>query len=110
MIKATMNWNEMRFEIEGHAKADEPGKDIVCSAASMLIQALAKSLLLGQQRGRMETRIKYNERDETLISAVSANPNAGSIQEAKSYFRMCVNGMRMLAEAYPKNVKMTEVG
>lgn len=105
MIRGLMNWPRMRLEVKGHANYDEPGKDIVCAAASMLTGALAGVLEDAQARGR--TKFEWKEEGSGVV--IWADPNMGSMNEIKSYFRMAVKGMKMVAEQYPKNVEMKEV-
>lgn len=105
MIKGRMYWDRMRLEVGGHADYDVIGKDIVCAGVSMITSALIGVLEDAQTRGR--TTFAYKDEEGQLT--VWADPNMGSMQEIKSYFRMCVKGMRMLAEQYPKNVEIREV-
>ena len=105
MITARMNWNELRMDVSGHAGYAEPGQDIVCAGASMLVQAMAGALEDAEKRGR--TRAEVREKDGTVT--IWADPNADCISEIKAYFKMCVRGMRMMAEEYPKNVEIKEV-
>lgn len=105
MTKAVMYWDRLRIDVEGHAGAGEVGQDIVCAAASMLINALAGVLEEAEERGRMQ----YGFKTEDGKASVYANPNLGYLNEAKAYFRMCVKGFRMLAKEYPKNVDIKEV-
>ena len=105
MIKATMYWDRLRLEVKGHADYAEAGKDIVCAGASMLTGALAGVLEDAEARGR--TMFEWKDRDGELV--IWADPNLGSMQEIKSYFRMAVKGRRMLAEQYPKYAELKEV-
>lgn len=105
MIRARMNWAQLRMEVSGHAGFAEPGKDIVCAGVSMLVQAMAGALEDAEKRGR--TVAGYREKDGTVT--VWADPNADCIGEVKAYFKMCVKGIRMIAEEYPKNVEIKEV-
>ena len=105
MIKAVMYWDRLRLEVNGHAGAGVIGQDIVCAGASMLVSALAGVLEEAEARGRCECKAKQGEGS----SLIWANPTMGSMVEIKSYFKMAVKGMRMLAEEYPGNVVMQEV-
>lgn len=105
MIKARMYWDRLRLEVEGHAGYDIIGRDIICAAVSMLTGALIGVLEDAQTRGR--TTFDYTDKDGQM--KIWADPSMGSLQEVKAYFRMCVKGMRMLAEQYPKNVEIREV-
>ena len=105
MTKAVMYWNRLRLEVKGHADYAEQGKDIVCAGVSMLTGALVGVLEDAEARGRTMFEWKENGADLTIW----ADPNMGSMNEIKSYFRMTVKGLRMLAEQYPKHVEIKEV-
>ena len=105
MIRGAMYWQRMRLEIKGHANFDEKGKDIVCAGASMITGALIGVLEDAKARGRTQFEWKQDGADLQIW----ADPNMGSMNEIKSYFRMAVKGLRMLAEEYPKYVEMKEV-
>lgn len=104
MIRARMTWNRLEMTVEGHAGYAEKGQDIVCAGASMLTGALGGVLEEARARGR--TTFDWKERDGRLT--IRADPEMGSLNEVKAYFRMCVKGMRMLQEQYPGNVKIEE--
>lgn len=112
MTEVRMDWNRMRIEFKGHAEAGEYGRDLVCAAVSILVQTLARTLQRAEQRGRTKFGADVQEKgpDKDMIKALWADPAIGNRMEIKSYFRFCVNGMRLLAEEYPRNVKVTEVG
>ena len=105
MIRATMYWNRLRMEIEGHAGYAEEGKDIVCAGASALVDALAGALQDAERRGR--TTATAEEKDGKVI--IWADPMMGSLNEIKAYFRMCVKGMQLMHESYRENITVKEV-
>ena len=105
MTTVTMTWPQMKLKVEGHANTAPKGQDIVCAAESMLVCALAGTLEEAQQRGRL--KMEYKESDGKV--EITADPQMGSLAEAKAYFRMAVKGFRMLREEYPSNVCIREV-
>ena len=105
MIRATMYWDRLRMETEGHAGYAEEGQDIVCAGASMLMYALGRVMEESEARGRCECKTKIT--DGKMI--VWSNPTMGAINEIKAYFRMAVTGFRMLQEEYPGKVTIREV-
>ena len=107
MTNAVMYWNRMRIEVTGHANAGVMGMDIVCAGVSMLTGALIGSLEDAEARGRTIAEWKWNEEKAQLV--IWADPNLGNLAEIKAYFRMCVKGLRMLKEQYPRNVDIKEV-
>ena len=105
MTKAVMYWNQLQLIVKGHANSDGYGKDLVCAAVSMLTGALVGVLEEAEARGR--TLFEWKEGDGELT--IWADPNIGSEREVKSYFKMCVKGLKMLHDQYPKNVDIKEV-
>ena len=105
MIKAVMYWNRMRLEVEGHANTAPKGSDLVCAGVSMLTAALIGILEDAEARGRMIQGWK----DTGQQLSIWADPKIGNTVEMKSYFKMCVKGLQMLQEQYPKNVEIREV-
>ena len=105
MILVRMEWGNLKMTMEGHAGTAEKGHDLVCAGASMLAQALGRSLQIAQARGRLDLQILSEEG----MMRIQADPELSSLNETKAYFRMFLNGMRMLAEEYPANVKVKEV-
>ena len=105
MITATMDWNRLTMEVDGHAGYAEKGKDIVCAAASMLAGALGGVLEEAKSRGRCD----MTSRDEDGHSVIRAAPRMGNVAEVKAYFRMAVTGFRMLQEQYPEHIRIREV-
>lgn len=86
------------IKIKGHAQYAEPGKDIVCSAVSVLTQTLIQSvenltadkIEYDMQPGKVH--IKFwclSDQSKVLIDAFFI-------------------GVKGIAEAYPDNVKLTE--
>ena len=112
MTQVKMDWGSLRIELKGHAEAGEPGKDLVCAAISILVQTLARTLQRAEQRGRTKFGADVQEKgpDKDMIKALWADPGMGNRMEIKSYYRFCVNGLKLLAEEYPHNVRVTEVG
>ena len=105
MIRATMYWNRLRLEVDGHAGYDEKGKDIVCAGVSMMVNALAGVLEDAEMRGR--TAASCESADGKAV--IWADPNLGNLSEIKAYFRMCVKGLQMTAEAYRGYIEIKEV-
>ena len=114
MTKVLMMWNNLQLEMEGHANAGEIGKDIVCAAESILVQALIRTLENAEKRGR--TKLFLDSKEDAMgrltggSVKVRADPGMGNRAEIKSYFRFCVTGLKEIAKEYPKNVQVREVG
>ena len=104
MVNAVMNWQRLELMVDGHAGADEKGKDIVCAGISMMVSALIGVLEDAQMRGRCT--LEYTSEDGK--AKIMADPLMGSLAETKAYFRMCVKGLQMVREEYPGNIRVTE--
>ncbi len=93
MIKIIVeeNGDLHRIEMQGHAGFN-PGNDIVCAAASMLIQALHASIIQGIGHGEMKS---------AEFSHGKANIH---FKGGNSLFEMTVLGFEMLQRAYPEHV------
>ena len=105
MIIARMSWPRLRLEVKGHAQYGTAGNDIVCAGASTLVYALAEALRVAEERGRTEADIE--DKDGKIV--IWAEPSIYNLGEIKAYFKMFVNGMKMLQEEYPQHVKMREI-
>ena len=80
-----------RIEMQGHAGFN-PGNDIVCSAASMLIQTLHCSILNGLGGGVLE-----------LAEFSSGNAKL-QFKGGEDLFNSALLGFEMLQKAYPDHV------
>lgn len=80
----------------GHAGYDEPGKDIVCSAVSTLIQSFA--MVAGDYQDKGEALIRRLIIDDALCHI---EVDSSSLASA---FDMLKVGLESIADSYPKNV------
>lgn len=108
MTKARMNWGKLRLEMSGHAGAAERGKDIVCAAESMLTQALLQTLL--EMNDEKKLWMEWTGSAAAGYLKMEAAPVEEYRAEVRACFRMCITGLRMLAEKYPEHIKLTEEG
>ena len=101
MIIVTYKPKTMEVKISGHAGYDRRGKDIVCSAVSILFYTLGEALM--QSMDMMEDYpIVKDEEGDGLIVCTPKPEYRGKI--ARSYWTV-TKGFEMLAEQYPKHVK-----
>lgn len=101
MICVTVDHRSMELTMQGHADAqrNEQDHDLVCCAASTLLQALVYTLMdrdgisvMGDmESGHAHIRIK-------------ASPQR--MDTAQAAFRMAADGLQMLAEAYPDSINI----
>lgn len=96
----TIQRNSGSITIKGHAGYAPIGQDIVCAAVSTLVQAFLASVeeltadeitALRNQQGQIET-IQYRDLSD------------GAQLLMDSFFV----GLRMIADSYPSNLKLTE--
>ncbi len=87
------------FEIKGHAGFAAYGKDIVCAAVSALSTACVNAL---ESVAGVKARVVIQDGD----MAVSLPENAG--HDAQVILRSMVQGLRDVAEQYPKHLQLTE--
>jgi len=90
---------------EGHADYAEKGKDIVCSMASVLVQALDAFLCL-HWPGRVATHINH----ETAQMHITFDPlGAEGAELAIGCFEFVGFGLRLLEDCFPQNVSAKKV-
>ena len=104
MIKAVYDRKENKITVEGHAYSGEPGHDLICASASVLIYTIAASVNSMQQNGHVET---------SVISLESGNGTVGCVpyRQFKDAITMIFDsicaGYELLATNYPENVSYT---
>ena len=107
-IKITDNPKDMivRLEVSGHAEYAEEGKDIVCSAVSMLTYTVAQLIHEMKSFGKLEKEptVKMNHGD----SVIEAKCRKGVyyFYDAKRIMRYAKSGYRLLQRDYPDHVKL----
>ena len=99
MISVHYDSKNLDLTVQGHAGYAEPGKDIVCSAVSILTSTLAFLL----------ARNEFENCFEPELSAFRAVvPNEGVKKRYRPYFEFVMEGLRMLQAAYPENIVILE--
>lgn len=101
MIKVTAYGKERKLKIRGHSGAAAKGEDIICAAASFAYDMFKYTLLANTDKCKVDVaeddgkaEISYTPTDDDYASA------------ADLLFRYTVNGLLLLAENYPDNVKV----
>ena len=94
-IEASKKNNTYRIEMQGHAGFN-PGNDIVCAAASMLIQTLQCSILIGLNGGVLELA-EFSSGNAKLL-----------FHGGGDLFKSTLLGFEMLQKAYPDHVFLTQ--
>ena len=102
MIKAKVlkeNGNYRSFSCEGHAEYDDPGKDIVCAAVSMLVINTANSLdsltdneLKASDDGfiRWEFLGSCDDKGKLLMDSLILGLEEVESKYGKNYFRLMI--------------------
>lgn len=103
MINITFRPKTMELEVQGHAGHGKKGKDIVCSAISTLFYTLGDSLM--QYMDAMEELPIV--KDDEGEGYISCKPKEEYEANISLIYWTVLNGIQMVAENYPKNVKFT---
>lgn len=100
MTTVTFDPKAYDISFKGHADYAEKGKDIVCSAVSILCYTLAEALEKGNFLMKIEKSIEEGE------CRVKAYPKPQYEANVQLVFFTILSGLTMLAEDYPDNVKV----
>ena len=92
----------LRLEAAGHAGYAPAGQDIVCAGASTLMQALV-SLLAGEERAHSDA---WDEPGGPRLAVTAEAPADPWVEGA---FALAKEGLAMLAERYPENLRFADV-
>lgn len=113
MVVAKFEMDEGRkqvgLHVEGHAGADVPGNDIVCSAATILAYTIAQTLRVMYAQGKLkyQPRIKLKAGD-AIISCRASDDD--TYAEALHSFLVVQTGYTVLAHNYPQYVAVEQFG
>jgi len=106
MINVTIDRIEYKVTMKGHADYAELGKDIVCSAMSILFFSLAHTLEDNTDKLLGGVALSENNGEITI----SACPQEGYASIIGAVYEMFTTGTRLLHENYPNNVHLTVRG
>lgn len=106
MINITFNPQTLELEVTGHAGQAEQGKDIVCSAVSMLFYTLADSLNKSEEMLKKHAIIKM-ENGNGYLKCRPKKEYQGNI--TLMYWTI-LNGYQLLAEEYPQYITFKVIG
>lgn len=101
MIYITYKTNTFEMDIKGHAGHGKKGKDIVCSAVSCLFYTLGENLYENVDLLE-EAPLMVDEDGSGYILSI---PKDGCEEKVSLIYSVIANGMKMVADNYPKNVK-----
>ena len=94
--------------VKGHAGQAEHGKDIVCSAASILAYTVAQSVADMRDGGKLKKKptIRMDEGD----AIITCKPTKQYYAEALHTFCVIQTGYDVLCHNYPWYVQLTKFG
>lgn len=106
MIKATFSKDKfdksITMTLEGHAKSDDAGKDLICASASILAYTLAQSLqYIKAQGGIRRLRIKF----DSGYARIKCYPTEDYYDVVLNTYFVTEVGLNLLAQNYPEYVK-----
>lgn len=96
------------LKVTGHAGTAEPGKDLVCAAASTLAYTVAQVLQFMFEEGQL--RKKPNIRMDEGDSIIVAKPKPEYYGEALHTFFVAQAGYHLLSHNYPQHVELKSFG
>ena len=111
MIKAHFEKEEGKFLslcIEGHAGQAEKGKDIVCSAASILAYTVAQTITQMDKQGWLKKKPHINLKEGKGL--ITCFPNDGYFDECLMAFFVAEVGYSLLSKNYPQYVEIKLFG
>ena len=95
---------ELRMIVAGHAGYGEKGRDIVCAAESILVQALACTL------AKFDRSVLYDFAVEGVAGSgcvgITAIPTPAGWERVRGAFESACMGFCLLSDAYPQNVRV----
>jgi uncharacterized protein YsxB (DUF464 family) len=103
----THRGEELRYKLsaKGHAGAAAKGQDIVCAAASILMQTLGEMVMDMQADGALQ----YCAVDYEHGMSVEAQAAKDFNRELLTVFAFADTGLQLLADNYPANLQLTIV-
>ena len=111
MIRATFEKEEGKFislRVDGHAGQAEPGKDIVCSAASILVYTVAQTIMQMHKQKWLKKKPNINLKDGKAI--VTCVPKPEYYEECLMAFFVAEVGYHLLETNYPQYVGLKMFG
>lgn len=97
-INLTQNNTEFELMVKGHSGYAENGKDIVCSAVSILLYTLVEAI---DEEWLESNPFVVMESGDTLVR-VKAKEACKA--ELSTVFRVITNGLKLVSEYFPRNV------
>ena len=98
---------ELVVSIKGHAMSAEAGKDLICSAASILSYTLAQSVIRNEKLGCFKENPEIRmESGDFYIRCLPKTESDLAISKIYESFQTILDGYRLLAENFPNNISL----
>ena len=95
----------LSLKVAGHSGFADLGKDIVCSAVSILAYTVAQEIMY------LNNDKKLLEEPEIILhdgnACITCRPKQEYYDDALKIFRFANTGYHLIAQNFPKNVKVT---
>lgn len=105
MLNITVKPKEHTFTMEGHVGYAEHGKDIVCSAASILFYTACETVnMISDEDFEEKPIFNINDSDNGVTAYIKCKPTEDFTAVIDTIFQTIYNGYKLLAEGYPNNV------
>ena len=112
MIKAIFdlnpNTNYIKLTVKGHAGYAEVGKDIVCSAATILADTVAMVVLDLERRGLLKQKPRIKRENGNMI--VTCRPVEDAFDEAIHTYLVAQTGYKILNYNFKDYVEVKPFG
>ena len=112
MITASFATNKesesITLRVRGHADAAERGKDIICSAATILAYTVAQVLQFMYEQGELQKKPHVRMVEGNTI--IVAKPKPKSYAEVLHTFFVAQVGYHLLSHNYPQHVELHSFG
>lgn len=107
MIEVVYDRKALSLSVKGHAQSGEPGHDLVCAAASILVYTLASNVLniADDKKHIRRPNINIEEGD----ASISCTPIHGMQAVTTLIFDSICSGFDILAQRCPDNIQYTIV-
>lgn len=107
MIEVVYDQDQNWLTVKGHAHSDEYGRDLICTAVSILVLTLRENVIAMTASGMVTTPILCIEDGYAEISCVPREEFQALV--CHTFMALCV-GFEVLATEYPDYISYSVVG
>ena len=107
-VEFTSKGNKLSLKLQGHAGQAELGRDIVCSACTILAYTTAQVVKNESETGGLEAtpKIDFDNGNATII----CKPTRDRFEAVYNAFAVVQTGFSLLAHNFPQNVELKMFG